>query len=214
MPEHWGDYRLLRLCRLRWCLDIYHETASQYGAMRLHSKYVVAVMILCGLATSPSSAQRETQSKNLGAISRRAEQNAGSQKASVASQMVSADDGLAVIAAALDSRVRIRAKRDCSHLVHAIDDRAGFPYSYASASDLYAGTPECEWRGHVGIVVNPAQHVFFSAMRSRPGIDSYDAPYWKHLGKVRFYRYVKGSLAQNASNARDRGRFLLTHQAK
>src|SRR5437870_9997944 len=69
------------------------------------------------------------------------------------------------------------------------------------------------WRGHVGIVVNPAQHVFFSAMRSGPGIDSYDAPYWKHLGKVRFYRYVKG-LAQNASNARDHGRFLLTHQAK
>ena len=226
MPEHWGDYRLLRLCRLRWCLDIYHENASQYEAMRLHSKYVVAVMILCGLATSPSSAQREIQSKNLGAISRRAEQNAGSQKASVASQMVSADDGLAVIAAALDSRVHVRAKRDCSHLVHAIYDRAGFPYSYASSSDLYAGTPEFErvahtqpgdlvvWRGHVGIVVNPAQHVFFSAMRSGPGIDSYDAPYWKHLGKVRFYRYVKGSLAQNASNARDRGRFLLTHQAK
>ncbi len=183
-------------------------------------------MILCGLATSPSSAQRETQSEHSGAIPRRAEQNAGSQKASVASQMVSPDDGLAVIAAALDSRVRIRAKRDCSHLVHAIYDRAGFPYSYASSSDLYAGTPEFErvahpqpgdlvvWRGHVGIVVNPAQHVFFSAMRSGPGIDSYDAPYWKHLGKVRFYRYVKGSLAQNASNARDRGRFLLTHQAK
>src|SRR5205807_9975490 len=104
MPEHWGDYRLLRLCRLRWCLDIYHETASQYGAMRLHSKYVVAVMVLCGLATSPSSAQRETQSKNLGAISRRAEQNAGSQKASVASPMGRSDDGLAMICAGIDSR--------------------------------------------------------------------------------------------------------------
>src|SRR5207244_10672365 len=100
MPEHWGDYRLLRLCRLRWCLDIYHETASQYGAMRLHSKYVVAVMILCGLATSPSSAQRETQSKKLGAISRRAEENAGSQKASVAYPMVSAVDVLVGMAAA------------------------------------------------------------------------------------------------------------------
>src|SRR5207244_12569315 len=118
---------------------------------------------------------------------------AGSQKASVASQMVSADDGLAVIAAALDSRVRIRAKRDCSHLVHAIYDRAGFPYSYASSSDLYAGTPEFErvahtqpgdfvvWRGHVGIVVNPAQRVVFSAMRSGRGVVGYDVPFCKRL---------------------------------
>src|SRR5207245_8916601 len=104
--------------------------------MRLHSKYVVAVMIWCGLATSPSSAQRETQSRNLGAISRRAEQNAGSQKASVASQMVSAEDGLAVIAAALDSRVHVRAKRACALLVHAIYDRAGFAYSSDIYSDL------------------------------------------------------------------------------
>src|SRR5206468_12532259 len=109
--------------------------------MRLHSKYVVAVMIWCGLATSPSSAQRETQSKNLGAISRRAEQNAGSKNASVASQMVSADDGMAVIAAALDSRFHVRAKRYCSHLVHAIYDLSWFPYSYVSSSDPYAGTP-------------------------------------------------------------------------
>jgi cell wall-associated NlpC family hydrolase len=191
-----------------------------------HSKYVVAVMILCGLATSLSWAQRKSQSEHSGAIPRRAEQNDSPQKASVASEMVSPDDGLAVIAAALDSRVRIHAKRDCSHLVHAIYDRAGFPYSYASSSDLYAGTPEFErvahpqpgdlivWRGHVGIVVNPAQHVFFSAMRSGMGIDAYDAPYWKRFGKVRFYRYNKDSIAQNASDARDRGRVLQTHRAK
>ena len=194
--------------------------------MRLHSKYVVAVMILCGLATSLASAQRETQSKNSVALARRTEQNDAPQEASVASQMVSPDDGLAVIAAALDSRVRIHAKRDCSHLVHAIYDQAGFPYSYASSSDLYAGAPEFErvahaqpgdlvvWRGHVGILVNPARHVFFSAMRSGPGIDTYDAPYWKRRGKVRFYRYIKGSPAQNTSNARDHGRVLLTHRAK
>src|SRR5207245_7813860 len=142
MPQHGRDYRLLRLCRLRWCLDIYHETASQYGAMRLHSKYVVAVMILCGLATSPSSAQRETQSKNLGAISRRAEQNAGSQKASVASQMVSADDGLAVIAAALDSRVHVRAKCDCSDLVYVLYDLVEFSFFYACLYALSGDTLE------------------------------------------------------------------------
>lgn len=194
--------------------------------MRLHSKYVIAVMIFSGLATSLASAQRETQSRNSGAISRPAQQNASPQKTSAASHMVSPDDGLAVIAAALDSRVRIRATRDCSHLVHAIYDRAGFPYSYASSLDLYAGTPEFErvarpqpgdlvvWRGHVGIVVNPAQHVFFSAMRSGMGIDAYDAPYWKRRGKVRFYRYVKGGPEQHASNTRDRGHVLPAQQAK
>src|SRR5437879_8339338 len=144
MPEHWGDYRLLRLCRLRWCLDIYHETASQYGAMRPHSKYVVAVMILCGLATSLWSAQRKTQSEHSGAIPRRAEQNAGSQQASFTSQRLTADEGLAVIAAALDSHIHARAKRDCSHPVHAIYDPAGVAYPYASHSDLYAGPPRAE----------------------------------------------------------------------
>jgi hypothetical protein len=49
------------------------------------------------------------------------------------------------------------------------------------------------WRGHAGIVVDPVQHVFFSAMRSGLGIDTYDAPYWKERGRVRFYRYIKGT---------------------
>jgi cell wall-associated NlpC family hydrolase len=117
------------------------------------------------------------------------------------------DDGLAVIAAALDSRIRLDPEPDCSHLVHAIYGRAGFPYSYAPSSDLYVGTHEFQrvtkpqagdlvvWRGHAGIVVNPAQHVFFSALRSGFGTDAYDAPYWKSRGRVRFYRYIKGSFA-------------------
>jgi len=78
-----------------------------------------------------------------------------------------------------------------------------FPYKYAPSSDLYKGISEFQrvthlqagdlavWRGHVGIVVNPAQHVFFSAMRSGLGTDTYDAPYWKQRGQVRFYRYIK-----------------------
>jgi hypothetical protein len=81
--------------------------------------------------------------------------------------------------------------------------RAGFPYKYASSSDLYAGIDEFRrvaspqpgdlavWRGHAGIVVNPVQHSFFSVLRSGPGVDSYDTPYWKQRGRPRFYRYVK-----------------------
>lgn len=121
----------------------------------------------------------------------------------IASSTLTQDEGLSVIAAALDSRVHLHSRRDCSHLVHAIYGRAGFPYSYASSSSLYFGTNEFQrvtraqpgdlvvWRGHVGIVVNPAQHAFFSTLRSEPGMDTYDAPYWKRRGQLRFYRYIK-----------------------
>src|SRR2546423_10838247 len=49
------------------------------------------------------------------------------------------DDGLSVLSAALESRKRSSAKVDCSHLVHDIYERAGFPFEYASSYDLYSG---------------------------------------------------------------------------
>lgn len=115
----------------------------------------------------------------------------------------SSDDGLAVISAALNSRYREASLSDCSHLVHSIYDQAGFPYSYASSSSVYRGESQFRrvkyphtgdlvaWPGHLGIVVNPSQHSFYSALRSGPGIDYYDAPYWKSRGPARFFRYVK-----------------------
>jgi cell wall-associated NlpC family hydrolase len=116
---------------------------------------------------------------------------------------ISQDEGLSVIATALDSRMRLYSEHDCSHLVHAIYERAGFPYTYASSSDLYAGVGGFQrvawpqpgdlvvWRGHVGIVIRPSRHVFFSYLRAGPGIDDYDAQYWTSRGRPRFYRYVK-----------------------
>jgi len=112
------------------------------------------------------------------------------------------DDRLSLIAAALDSRIR-NAESDCSHLVHAIYKQAGLSYSYAPSSDLYSGVdgfqrvkkPEpgdlVVWRGHVGIVIKPSQHLFFSVLSTGAGIDDYTAPYWKRRGPVRFYRFVK-----------------------
>ena len=117
--------------------------------------------------------------------------------------VLSPDDGLSVIAAALDERVKAAKQPDCSHLVHAIYLQAGFPYPYASSSDLYAGSDDFQrvtrpqpgdlvvWPGHVGIVVNPAQRAFFSRLGHGPGVDAYDAQYWKQRGQARFYRYVK-----------------------
>jgi cell wall-associated NlpC family hydrolase len=165
--------------------------------------------MLCGLALSASSAQPqipEAQSSDATIQVRR--EKPSRPPAPVA---LSPDDGLSVIAAALDARVQATRQRDCSHLVHAIYLRAGFPYPYASSSDLYAGADDFQrvtrpqpgdlvvWPGHVGIVVNPAQRVFFSRLRRGPGVDAYDAQYWKQRGQLRFYRYVKSAPARVAT---------------
>jgi len=119
------------------------------------------------------------------------------------SPLLNSSEGLTVISAALESRRPAHSKPDCSHLVHTIYERAGFPYSYVSSSDLYRGVPEFRlvvhpqsgdlvaWPGHVGIVVNPSQDTFFSSLRSGLGVDSYSASYWKQRGQHRFFRYAK-----------------------
>ena len=118
---------------------------------------------------------------------------------------------MSLIAAALDARTHAARQADCSHLVHAIYLQAGFPYPYASSSDLYDGTDDFRrvkrpqpgdlvvWPGHVGIVVNPAQRLFFSRLSSGPGVDAYDAQYWKDRGQARFNRYVKTASAHMAA---------------
>jgi hypothetical protein len=174
--------------------------------MRLNTKRAIAVLIMCWFIPWRSSAQQEAQkSARSGAINRGAGKQISEARVRVLPRTLTPDDGLAVIAAALDLRVHVSSNRDCSHLVHAIYERAGFPYPYASSSDLYDGSTEFRrvtspqvgdlvvWRGHLGIVVNPAQHTFFSALRSGLGVDSYNAQHWKERGEVRFYRYIKGS---------------------
>jgi cell wall-associated NlpC family hydrolase len=113
------------------------------------------------------------------------------------------DEGMAVISAALDAKVRMLSGSDCSHLVHAIYERAGFPYEYVNSYDLYDGAEAFQrvwypqpgdvivWRGHVGIVVRPSRHVFYSFLRSGPTTDNYASPYWISRGNPRFYRYVR-----------------------
>jgi len=127
--------------------------------------------------------------------------------------LIGPEDGLSVLAAALDSRKHVSAKTDCSHLVHDIYERAGFSYAYVSSSDLYAGASEFRrvtrpqpgdlvvWPGHVGIVISPAQRTFFSALSSGWGVEAYDSDYWKERGRIRFFRYVRSDSNPNrASN--------------
>lgn len=122
---------------------------------------------------------------------------------STSSRLLTADEGLAIIGAALETRHGTHSNGDCSHLVHAIYEQAGFPYRYADSSQLYDGTGNFRqvthpqpgdlavWRGHAAIVISPAQHSFFSSTRSGLRVESYGSEYWKHRGPPRFFRYMK-----------------------
>jgi hypothetical protein len=94
------------------------------------------------------------------------------------------------------------SETDCSHLVHDVYEQAGFPYDYVSSHELYIGStnftrvraPQAGdlvvWRGHVGIVIDPQEHSFFSSVRSGPDTQFYDSPYWRSRGLARFFRYI------------------------
>jgi hypothetical protein len=117
--------------------------------------------------------------------------------------LLNTDEGLAIIGAALEFRHHNRSRPDCSHFVNSIYQKAGFPYEYANSVELYTGTDAFRrvlrpqpgdlivWQGHVGIVIQPAQHTFFSALRSGLGVEDYQSPYWKKRGRPRFFRYVQ-----------------------
>jgi len=164
-------------------------------AMRFLSKGALFSLIL--YLAIPAWAQKQTRPSSAYQVNREASEQQHKPK------LVTQDEGLAILGAALDSRHHAAFKTDCSHFVHGLYQRAGFPYTYAPSSDLYAGIDEFRrvtnpqpgdlavWRGHAGIVVNPVQHSFFSLMTSGPGISSYDSPYWKRKGRPRFYRYLK-----------------------
>ena len=167
----------------------------------------VEVLTLCGVALSASSTQAQVQPASSPDAVSQVRREPKSRHAVVLSK----DDGRSVVATALEDRTHATRQPDCSHLVHAIYLRAGFPYPYASSSDLYDGTEDFRrvkhpqpgdlvvWPGHVGIVVNPAKHAFFSRLSSGPSVDAYDAKYWKQRGQVRFFRYIKSSSAHLAA---------------
>jgi hypothetical protein len=91
---------------------------------------------------------------------------------------------------------------DCSHFVQYLYEQAGLYYGYAPSRTLYDGMegfrrvshPEAGdlivWRGHVGIVVDPEEATFLSALRSGVKTSSYESHYWKRRGRPRFFRYT------------------------
>lgn len=116
-------------------------------------------------------------------------------------RLLTAAEGRALVAAALERDQLLIGEQDCSHAVHQIYLDAGFEYAYASSFEIYAGnenfarvrTPRAgdlvAWPGHVGIVVNPAQHSFYSLVSTGLDTQDYDGPYWSSRGRPRFFRY-------------------------
>lgn len=225
---------------LRW-----EENRHQNGLMRDRRK-AAAVVLVCGLAClvwAQDDAGTNTRNSNPSKIAkRRADSPQDSQSMKPVQgeaadresnqypdaqetsfnrersddRILNEDERLSVMAAALDSKTPRFRERDCSHLVHAIYQRAGLPYKYASSDDLYDGAagfqremqPEpgdlVVWHGHVGIVVRPSRHVFYSFLSRGPGIDDYTTRYWKRRGTPRFYRYIKSDRCMGCVVARDR----------
>jgi hypothetical protein len=155
--------------------------------------------VLCAVVSRASAEQQNAEGSkaDIGTI--------GGSSEAIAPLLVNSDQGLAIIGAALEFRKPTDFNADCSNLVHAIYERAGFPYSYSNSSELYRGIKDFRrvlhpqpgdlvvWLGHVGIVISPVQHSFFSAMRSGRGIDFYDSPYWQERGPPHFFRYLKAA---------------------
>ncbi len=117
-------------------------------------------------------------------------------------RLASVEEGEAVVQAAWELRRGLDPKPDCSHFVNAIYARAGLDYEYASSSEIFEGIDSFRrvqrpqpgdlvvWLGHVGIVIDPEQHSFYSSVLSGFAIEDYRSDYWKSRGRPRFYRYV------------------------
>lgn len=112
--------------------------------MRSPAKGVRCFLVLCLISARVASAQAErASSKGAHPVTREASDRP--QKA-IQSRPLTLGEGLAILGAALDSRHYADSASDCSHFVHELYGRAGFPYEYASSSDLYAGADFGEWQ--------------------------------------------------------------------
>ena len=111
-------------------------------------------------------------------------------------------EGAALRDFALAQPSDLEPKPDCSHLMHQIFSAAGLEYPYANSFDLFSGVPQFRrvksaqpgdlvvWRGHVGLVVDPNGHSFYSSLGSGIQTDEYDSHYWRKRGQPRFYRFL------------------------
>jgi hypothetical protein len=120
--------------------------------------------------------------------------------------MASPQEGETIVQAAWQLRRGLFPKPDCSHFVHAVYTQAGFLYQYAASRAVFAGIagfrrvvkPQSGdvivWQGHIGIVIDPREHSFYSSVTAGFAIQSYESRYWRGRGIPRFYRFVVNDL--------------------
>jgi len=118
--------------------------------------------------------------------------------------LLSADQGVALVDFAMESAADLRTQPDCSHFVHLVYSDAGLNYTYQDSRVLRSGVPEFKrvkkpqpgdlivWPGHVGIVVSPREKTFFSSVHSGIITESWTAAHWRARGRPRFFRYRIG----------------------
>jgi NlpC/P60 family protein len=140
----------------------------------------------------------------IGASAAQAQGAASANETEAASRLLTVAEGRAIVSAAWETDPPTRGTQDCSHIVHQIYANAGFEYPYASSFEIYEGSESFErvrkpqsgdlvaWPGHVGIVVDPLQHSFYSLVRTGWEAQDYEGPYWKSRGRPRFFRYKVG----------------------
>ncbi|HTQ63113.1 MAG TPA: hypothetical protein VMI32_23030 [Candidatus Solibacter sp.] len=134
-------------------------------------------------------------------------------------RLLNIEEGRSIVHLAWQQERAETRARDCSHLVHEIYVHAGFEYPYASSFEIYAGNRNftrvkyphtgdlIAWPGHVGIVVDPLQHSFYSLVRTGLEEQDYQSAYWRSRGRPRFYRYKveTGGVVRTASVADSSG---------
>lgn len=134
-------------------------------------------------------------------------------------RLLTLEEGRSILNVAWQQELPTHGVRDCSHLVHEIYANAGFTYPYASSFEIYAGNENfarvrypragdvVAWPGHVGIVVDPVQHRFYSLVRTGLQEMNYDSPYWRSRGRPRFYRFrIEKGAVLSAAKATERPR--------
>jgi len=116
-------------------------------------------------------------------------------------RLLTAEEGRSVVSAAWALEQPSPGAQDCSHLIHDVYKSAGFEYRYDSSFDLYLGNEDfvrvklphtgdlIVWPGHVGIVVDPRLHSFYSLVSTGLQEQNYEGPYWKARGLPHFFRY-------------------------
>jgi NlpC/P60 family len=117
-------------------------------------------------------------------------------------RLASPDEGEAIVQAAWELRRGLGEKPDCSHFVNAVYARAGFDYEYARSGEIFDGIDSFRrvqkpqpgdlvvWQGHIGIVIDPVEHSFYSSVLAGFAIEDYRSAYWLKRGRPRFYRYL------------------------